>query len=81
MVISNGDLISRIPRTIEPFPAVGVTGSHAAPHRHSEPRELGSWQLDQRFARKGGELSGAVRKSERVTLGNPVEPVADRFLG
>ena len=27
------------------------------------------------------ELSGAVRKSETVTLGYPVEPVADGFLG
>jgi hypothetical protein len=29
----------------------------------------------------GRELSGAVRKSETVTLGYPVEPVADGFLG
>jgi hypothetical protein len=29
---------------------------------------------------KLSELSGAVRKSETVTLGYPVEPVTDGFL-
>jgi hypothetical protein len=33
------------------------------------------------FLDRAGELSGAVRKSETVTLSYPVEPVADGFLG
>ena len=49
-----------------------------ARHFHKSPEKLGPEEI--RTYQVYRELSGAVRKSEAITLRDPVMPVADGFL-